>query len=259
MQENRPRFGHRYSSWMSRLRAGVFQRVARSLPLPWSRAQVLDLGSGSGFYVDQWQRLGVAKVVAASLAGVAETESREGSPSHDIILLDIGKPLPAHVTRLSAPTNEVQGARVPVPGFDAVSAMEVLSQLGDDTEYAQAFRNIASLLKPGGWFLWSDPFLRRPNNRENGTVSRPLRESEAAVRAAGFDIVERRPLFVMMNYPADAKSKLARWVWSAMAAGTARAEPLGWLCGAILYPVERQLTRVVKESPSTEIMVCRRA
>jgi hypothetical protein len=137
--------------------------------------------------------------------------------------------------------------------------MDALSCIVDAAEYEQALRNIASLLKPGGWLLWSDYFRRRRTERLSHEVGRPLRESEAAVRAAGFDIVDRRPMFVVMNYPADAKSRLARWGWTAMAAGAALAEPLGWIVGAILYPVERQLTRVVKESPSTEIMVCRRA
>jgi hypothetical protein len=137
--------------------------------------------------------------------------------------------------------------------------MDVLYRIGDDDGYGRAFLNIASLLKPGGWLLWSDGFPRRAVNQKMHRVSRPLRESEAAVRAAGFDIVDRRPMFVLMNYPEDTGSKLARWSWSAMMALVALAEPLGWMVGAALYALDRQLTRVMKESPSTEIMVCRRA
>jgi hypothetical protein len=128
----------------------------------------------------------------------------------------------------------------------------------DDAQYARAFSNIAALLKPGGWFLWSDNFLRHPTERVTHQASRPLAESARLVEAAGFEIVERVPMFVLMNYPADTTSRLARWAWTAMVAPAMLGEPLGWALGAVLYPIERALVRAVKESPSTELMVCRR-
>lgn len=261
MQADRRRSGShsQYDRWMARLRARVFQRVARGLPLHWPEARVLDVGCGTGFYVDQWHRLGVPKVAGTDLREGTVRELGQRFPGDEFVQLDLCRPLPAYVTRLSATRSAETEARVPVPGFDAVSAMDVLSRIVDAAQYDQALRNIAALLKPGGWLLWSDFFLRRRIERMSPKLGRPLRESEAAVRAAGFDVVDRRPMFVVMNYPADAKSKLARWGWKAMMAPAALVQPVGWLVGAILYPVERQLTRVMRESPSTEIMVCRRA
>jgi hypothetical protein len=43
-----------------------------------------------------------------------------------------------------------------------------------------------------------------------------------------------------------------------MVAPAALAEPLGWLVGAVLYPVEILLTSAKAESATTEIMVCRK-
>ena len=34
--------------------------------------------------------------------------------------------------------------------------------------------------------------------------------------------------------------------------------PTGWLAGAALFPAERRLVRRVRESPTTELLVCRR-
>jgi hypothetical protein len=65
-------------------------------------------------------------------------------------------------------------------------------------------------------------------------------------------------MFVVMNYPADTTSRLARRAWTALVAPAMLAEPLGWLAGALLYPLERVLVRLVRESPSTELMVCRK-
>jgi hypothetical protein len=117
--------------------------------------------------------------------------------------------------------------------------------------------NIASLIRPGGWFLWSDNFLR--HGTERVAHRKPsLAESEAAVRAAGFELVRRVPMFVLMNYPADTRSRLSRWAWTAMVAPAAVAEPLGWAVGAVLAPIDTWLTGWIRESPTTEIMVCRK-
>jgi SAM-dependent methyltransferase len=238
---------------MYRLRAHVFQRVARGLAVDWSSARVLDVGSGTGFYVDQWHKLGVPKVVGLDITEKAVGELRQHFPGDQFFQVDIGgKELPPPVSRLLSPAGLAPG------GFDAISAMDVLFHIVDDYEYAQAFRNIASLLKPGGWFIWSDNFLRHGTERVAHQVSRSLAESEAAVKAAGFEIVDRRPMFVLMNYPADSRSKLAKWTWTAMVAPAAVGEGLGSLVGALLYPLDKWLTASKQESPSTEVMVCQR-
>ena len=247
------RLGKQYNKWMYRLRAHVFQRVVRGLGADWSNARVLDVGSGTGFYVDQWHKLGVPKVVGLDITEVAVHALRQRFTGDQFHQADVGRELPSPVTRLVTPGGAAPG------GFDAVSAMDVLFHIVDDGDYARAFRNIASLLRPGGWFIWSDNFLRHETERVMHQVSRPLEESEPAVRAAGFEIVDRRPMFVVMNYPADSKSKLARLGWTAMVAPAALGEPLGWVVGGLLYPVDLVLTGMLKESPSTEVMLCRKA
>jgi hypothetical protein len=65
-------------------------------------------------------------------------------------------------------------------------------------------------------------------------------------------------MFVLMNYPADTTSRLWRWGWTAMVAPAALWEPLGWALGGMLFPIERALVRRMRESPSTELMICRK-
>jgi predicted TPR repeat methyltransferase len=230
---------------MYRVRARVFARVAGRLGVDWSHARVLDVGSGTGFYVEQWHRLGVPKVVGVDITTKAVEELRRKFPADQFEELDVGA-RPSHDSRLT--THD----------FSAVSAMDVLFHIVDDEQYRGAFVNIAAALQPGGWFLWSDNFLHHDTERVAHQASRSLAESEDAVRAAGLEIVERVPMFVLMNYPTDSRSRLARLAWTAMVAPAALAEPLGWLVGAALAPVDTWLTSVVRESPTTEIMVCRR-
>lgn len=241
------RLGRSFNQWMYKVRARVFARVASRLGVDWSRASVLDVGSGTGFYVEQWHALGVPKVIGVDITPKAVEELQRRFPGDRFLELDIG-------AELSSRGSEATEGSL----YDAVSAMDVLFHIVDDVAYRRAFSNIAALLKPGGWFLWSDNFLHHDTERVTHQASRSLAESEDAVRAAGFEIVERVPMFVLMNYPTDSTSRLARLAWTAMVAPAALAEPLGWLVGAVLYPVDLVLTSLCRESPTTEIMVCRR-
>jgi 2-polyprenyl-3-methyl-5-hydroxy-6-metoxy-1,4-benzoquinol methylase len=239
------RLGLRFNEWMYRLRARVFARVAGSLGVDWPACQVLDIGSGTGFYVEQWHRLGVPRVTGFDITTKAVEELSTRFPGDRFRQVDIGRSLEPGIEALGP--------------FDAVSAMDVLFHIVDDDQYARAFENIAALLRPGGWFLWSDNFLRHETERVEHQVSRSLAESERLVRLAGFDIVDRVPMFVLMNYPADTRSRAAKLAWTAMVAPAALAEPLGWLAGAVLYPIDFWLTGHTRESPTTEIMICRKA
>jgi SAM-dependent methyltransferase len=239
------RLGRQYNAWMYRIRARVFSRLVAGLGLPMAGKEVLDIGSGTGFYVDQWRQLGVARVTGLDITQVAVDALGLRFPDDRFYRADIGRTLPSDLPL--------------APGsFTAVSAMDVLFHIVEDTEYATALSNIARLLAPGGWFIWSDNFLRHGTERVPHQASRSLADSERLVRQAGFEIVDRVPMFVLMNYPADTRSRLARLGWTAMVAPAAVAEPLGWLVGAALYPLERWLTATCRESWSTEIMICRK-
>ena len=242
------KLGKRFNRWMYRVRGDVFERAVDGLvqherggaPI----GKVLDIGAGTGFYVDRWLRRG-AEVTGVDLTSVAVSKLGARFPGTRFVQADIGQPL-------SAPLADELGT------FDFVSAFDVLFHIVDDGLYQRALHNVAALLRPGGWFLWSDNFIHQPTIRVAHQVSRSLREVTDAVTAAGLEVVDRRPMFVLMNYPADTSSKLARWGWAAMVAPAMASDWLGGVLGALLYPIERRLVGGVKESPSTELMICRR-
>ncbi len=237
------RLGQRFNEWMYRVRGEVFDRVVAELGLGTAGQAVLDVGPGTGFYVDRWLRRGAA-VTGVDLAPVVTSTLATRFPAARFLQADIGLPL-------AAPLSDEQGR------FDVVSAFDVLFHIVDDALYARALANIASLLKPGGVFIWSDNFIHRPTTRVAHQVSRSLDDIASAVDRAGFVIESRIPMFILMNYPADA-SKLAGLAWTAMMSPAMASNALGGLLGRLLYPIERRLVRSVKESPSTELMICRR-
>ncbi|MCC7134422.1 MAG: class I SAM-dependent methyltransferase [Gemmatimonadales bacterium] len=240
------RLGRRFNEWMYRVRGEVFDRVVDEEIGPGAGAglRVLEVGPGTGFYVKRWLARGAA-VTGVDLTDVVVEKLAAAYPKGRFLRADIGLPL-------EAPLAAESGA------FDVVSAFDVLFHIVDDGMYARALANLAGLLKPGGLFLWSDNFVHQPTVRVTHQVSRSLGEITTALERAGFEVVRRVPMFVLMNYPADTTSRLARWGWTAMVSPAMASDWLGGVLGRALYPIERRLVRSRRESPSTELMVCRR-
>ena len=234
--------GVRFNTWMYRVRKNVFMREAGGLFKEGSPERVLDVGSGTGFYVDLWQKLGAGQVTGLDITDVAVENLKKNFPNGRFLKMDVAES-----------TEGLEEA-----SFDAVSAMDVLFHIVDDERYARAVKNIYGLLRPGGWFLYSDNFIRGQEVRLGHQVSRSLQDIEKTMKDAGFELVKRRPMFVLMNYPHDTSNKAWQSLWKKFEKKVSKRERRGWLAGAMLYPVELLLVRLFKESPTTEIMVLKK-
>ncbi len=227
-----------YNRWLYRVRHRTFHRVVRSLGIDTVGARVMDIGPGVGFYVQRWLRLG-ADVTGVDIADSAVRRLEERFPEASFVRRDITEPHP-----------ELPG------GFDVVGAFDVLFHVVDDERYAQAMANVAGLLRAGGWFVFTESCARTRAQPMPHYVRRTFAETEAAVVAAGLEIVERRPAFVLMLTPFDAGPRVRR-AWGRLG-GAMRDERGGALLGAALYGPELALTRALRTSPTTELLVCRK-
>ena len=232
-----------FNRWMYRVRRRVFDRVLDGLDVDPGSARVLDIGSGTGFYLERWDAAGAAEIEAMDISATAVARLRSRFPDVTVHHGDIGNP------------EAVAGLE---GRFDIVSAMDVVFHIVDDAAFDRAVRGIAAVLRDGGLLLFSDNFIRGTERRLPHVVHRRLEDVRAVLQRAGLEVVERRPMFVLMNAPVDSTSRTADARWSALVRTARAGELAGWLVGALLYPVELVLTRVLRESPTTELMVCRR-
>jgi SAM-dependent methyltransferase len=184
---------------MYRIRREVFLREADALGLDPRTARVLDVGSGTGFYIRRWLELGVGSITGCDL-----TESA--------------------VDRLRS---------------------------------RDAVHHFARLVRPGGHVLLSENFVHGQEQRSSRQVNRTTDTIEGVLRSAGLEPVRRVPVLVLMNAHVDA-SRMRRKAWGAFLRGVTLTRPTGWLAGAALFPAERRPVRRVRESPTTELLVCRR-
>jgi SAM-dependent methyltransferase len=237
------RLGKRYNHWLYEVRKRVFLREMRSAPIDLGGADVLDIGSGTGFYLDRWKELGIRSVVGTDLTRVATEELKRRYPADQCHRVDIGGDIGVLSERR----------------FDAVSAMDVLFHIVDDARFARAMRNVRTLLRPGGLFVFSDNFVRRGTIRAAHQVSRSLAEIEKILRETGFEILRRVPMGVLMNAPIDSEAPFWPACWRVLARVVATHEVLGFALGAALFPLELICVSTKRESPTTEMMLCRAA
>jgi len=234
--------GRQYNNWLYRIRKRVFNSTMKPAGVNIKDAEVLDIGSGTGFYIDCWKKLGVKKIVGADITRVAVDELKKKYPGDEFIRLDIGDALGAIKQRR----------------FSIVSAFDILFHIVDDARFAGAIQNVHALLQPGGFFVFSDNFLRGETIRAEFQVSRSRRDIEKTLTASGFKIMARVPMFFFMNYPVDSKNPLLKKLWRLMAKIISIHEVCGFIIGALLYPVELIGLALIKEGPSTEMMICRK-
>jgi len=234
--------GRHYNHWLYRLRRIVFFRCLKPLKLDWQQQRVLDVGSGTGFYLRLWKELGVLSPQGCDLTDVAVKRLCRLFPECQIRQLDL------------------TGADVlPCSTYDVISVFDVLFHIVDDSGFKQALHNIYAALRPGGLFVFTDNFVHGEAIRSGHQVCRPLADISSMLLGCGFSIEKRTPVFITMNGPLDSNSRVYRWAWKQLSRLLHRSEALGYLIGLVLFGTDWVLTGVLSESPTTELMICRKS
>ena len=235
-------FGKNYNAWLYRVRAAVFRRTLKKLGLDLRTAVVLDIGSGTGFFIEQWKKFSPKQIVGVDIAPFAVEQLKLRFPNEEFHQLDVGLSIPEKF-------HEV---------FDVASAIDVLFHIPNDEAYRTTFENLYTCVKPGGVLIFTEAFLQQtPPQQGQYWRGRSRTEIEDILHQVGFTILSRRPWNYLMSAPSDAPPSL-RKLWERLTRYLYGRERLGWLVGAILYPIEWLLTRLAAESPATEIMMCRK-
>lgn len=228
-----------------RVRGRVFRRVVAALEIDLKKASVLEVGPGTGFYLRRWRQQGVRDLSGLDIAPSAVAQLSRKFPKVKMFCGDV-----------SEDVSDLQAARP--SGFDVVAAFDVLFHVMDDEKYEQAFKNVEALLAPGGWFVFSEKLLNHRTQRRSNYANRSIEQTTAAVLDAGLVPMHRFPMFYLMTYPSDAAWPWQRTLHQRVVEPLARSQRWGALAGKVLGGIDLAITAVVAESPTTEIMICRK-
>src|SRR5688572_22225435 len=185
-----------YNKWLYAVRRQLFRRMTHRIPLIPEQTKVLDIGSGTGFYIGEWLAWGAQSVAGVDITETAVERLRLAYPGCSFIRADIG---------------DAGAILAPAATLDVVSAFDVMFHVVDDRRYRQAIENVAALLKPGGYFIYSDNLVS-DEVRMSHYVSRTEEHILGTLAAAGLKVRHRLPVFALMNDPVRTSSRmLRRW------------------------------------------------
>ncbi|MCL5406886.1 MAG: class I SAM-dependent methyltransferase [Patescibacteria group bacterium] len=229
-----------FNYWMYRVREKVFNKIVLSEEVDLKKVKVLDIGSGSGFYIKGWQNLGVKNITASDFSPNALKQIKKTFRNAKTLELDITTPLPNNLGK-----------------FDIISAFDILYHIVDDKKYNQAIKNIRKLLKPNGIFIFSEN-LPLKTQRARHQVSRDQKTIFSLLDKFRFKIKKIRPVFFLMNAPLCSTNLLSRFHWFILVNSLIKLNFLGYILGPLLYPFELLLTLNSQTGPSTKIIVSKR-
>lgn len=212
--------------------------------------RALDIGAGSGYWVNVWHRSGAGRVDGADLipSVVARLTERFGFGG-TFFVADISRP-----------------GELPDRPYPFVSCMNVLLHLTDDAAFDDALRGIAGLVEPGGVLLLAEPALTGGGQSagfdpERHSRARNLAAYRDPLEAAGLELVDVAAATVLANNPIEAGSPRAyrryvRW-WSFVAGRTKRRPGSARWIGPLIETADRIAMRT-GAAPSTKLILFRR-
>lgn len=231
--------GEPFNRWMYRVRQAVFARVARAHLPRTAGLEVLDVGSGTGQYLQAWRRLGAGRIVGSDLTSTAVERLSGAMRDIQVLRMDIS-----------------DAAAIPAQRFDAITCMDVLFHVVDDAKLEQALANLRTLLRPDGVLFLSDIFVHGEDHKQEHFTTRSLATYTAALDRNGLRVVQRYPVFHLLNRPLDSDSPLLHRWWGLVMRVCKLHPGLGGALAAAVYPLELLLVRLRREGVSAEIMVC---
>jgi len=179
--------GEEYNRFMYKLRGWRLRERLSHFGIDPSGKRILDVGSGTGFYLDFWKTYGPSGLEGMDITETASLRLRERFPELTIHHADISaRPLPA------------------LGPFDIVSAFDILFHIIDDDAFAAALTHMSELLNDNGYLILTAGYTDKvlPQSCDHYRA-RSESEYQRHFDRLGFEVITAEPMFVTMNSPLD--------------------------------------------------------
>jgi SAM-dependent methyltransferase len=144
--------------------------------------RVLDVGSGTGFYVRFFKEAGAGQVVGIDITEASVEYLQRTFPNCNFHICDIGS------------------KRIPVAGpFDVISTISVLYHLVDDARFERAIAHLGHLLSPDGYLLITDTFAHPLLPSASHARFRTLEVYRELLLQHRLRIVDVLPVYYLLN------------------------------------------------------------
>lgn len=242
------RLGLTYNKWLYRGRRRALDRAIGSLKVDLTGKRVLDIGSGTGFYIDYWLSKGATEVTGLDITEVSVRNLERRYPGLQFVCADIAS------ESLSA-----------LGKFDIISAFDVLFHIANDEGFLRAFQNISDCCNEGAYVFVSDHFPPEDAPLTSQESHRSRAHYGGVFATVGVKEIYASPVFYLMGSPLPGeRHPLLRALWWFTFRALRASRRLGVnslfgnLIGMPMYVVDGILTRTSRWGPNMKLMTLKR-
>lgn len=220
--------------------------------------RMLEVGVGSGYWVDFWAGQGW-HVDGCDLVPAAAEKVQQAHPEGRFWAADASS-----ADGLFAGV-DAKGADDVPPTYDLVTATNVLLHVTADDAFAQALANVAAAVRPGGHLLLVEPALTIEKKQakfdpKKHSRARLLRSYRKPLRAHGLELVTVEAATVLAANPLEASSPrrarlYKRW-WRQVVTSKKKPSRVRWI-GPTMYVADGLLMHT-NEAPTSKFLLFRR-
>ncbi|HPP67020.1 MAG TPA: class I SAM-dependent methyltransferase [bacterium] len=248
------RFKIEYNIWLYKARLYVLQKLLKKADVNCNGKNLLDIGIGTGFYIDFWEKQGVKNITGIDITSKSIEELKRKYPNYNFIKADIGDEMESFNER-----------------FDIITAFDVLFHIVREDKFKQAIKNIKKFSHSNTIILIMDNFLKEYKQTRGHENDRTLEYYKKILDSHSIDIKIIEPIFFFMNAPIDIErinNRLTRFTinsmwrinkevnWYFKKLGTfGRGLTYSW--ALILYILDRLILKWVSVGPSTKLILAK--
>lgn len=242
------RLGVAYNKWLYRARRRALGRALRLLRVDVAGKRALDLGCGTGFYVDYWLEKGASSVTGVDLTEVSINNLKQRYPGLEFVCADIASEAVAALGK-----------------FEIVDAFDVLFHIVDEETFVRAWANIAACLAEDGFAFVTDAMTREDMPLSRQECHRSYDRYRSVAESAGLEVVHLAPIFYTMLNSVDSRDasgplRVLWWLTPRLLKASRRFRlntVLGHLIGVSLYTLDGVVQRLFRTGPTLKLMVLR--
>jgi len=184
--------GGLFNTYVYKAKVRTLRRIAKRLGISFQRKEILDVGSGIGFWIDYYISNGGKRIFGVDISSEAVQYLRRKYANQNMVkvfegdfsTLDFGKV------------------------FDFVSAFDVSYHVVDDNLWRNFIENLCKHTKNHGFIFISDTFRKDYRDKITHVKFRPLTAYERIFRKNGVKIVDVVPIYSVLGWPFTGRQKI---------------------------------------------------